>query len=346
MAAQDFKLHHGLMPNALKASTPIEALAGVVERVTFRNEENGFCVLRVKARGLRDLITVLGHAAMITSSKAFSVHLVSPYATSTSSCSRIVPISDASSLSSIRTVTSSIFGGMVRQHLAGENGDELAIMSGFGFGARIDDFTARKHPREKRWGASIALSHPAVAGTDRLFEIINPARRVVTSAQASGDLRLASRTFGGGDDREALHWLIRPVYPRLGSMHWVFGLALKVGRRRRPGLRMTPKNHTPRTSAHSPNGRAPPEYSRQLCFSNPIPLPSSPALQPPLHARRQSVEAGKSSQPAGLWAHPLHPVPPAHWRSHARQCGSGLFVAPTIAQSNLELDVYPRSPTL
>jgi hypothetical protein len=28
-----------------------EALAGLVERVTFHNPENGFCVLRVKARG-------------------------------------------------------------------------------------------------------------------------------------------------------------------------------------------------------------------------------------------------------------------------------------------------------
>ena len=48
----------------MKASGPIEALAGVVERVTFHNGENGFCVLRVKARGQRDLITILGHAAM------------------------------------------------------------------------------------------------------------------------------------------------------------------------------------------------------------------------------------------------------------------------------------------
>jgi exodeoxyribonuclease V alpha subunit len=42
-----------------------DVLAGLVERVTFHNDENGFCVLRVKARGQRDLITVLGHAAMI-----------------------------------------------------------------------------------------------------------------------------------------------------------------------------------------------------------------------------------------------------------------------------------------
>jgi exodeoxyribonuclease V alpha subunit len=37
-----------------------------VERVTFHDPENGFCVLRVKTRGLRDLITVIGHAAMIS----------------------------------------------------------------------------------------------------------------------------------------------------------------------------------------------------------------------------------------------------------------------------------------
>jgi exodeoxyribonuclease V alpha subunit len=43
-----------------------EVLAGLVERVTFHNTENGFCVLRVKARGHRDLVTVVGHAATIS----------------------------------------------------------------------------------------------------------------------------------------------------------------------------------------------------------------------------------------------------------------------------------------
>src|ERR1700748_1381933 len=43
-----------------------EVLAGIVERVTFHNPENGFCVLRVKARGHRDLVTLVGHAAMIS----------------------------------------------------------------------------------------------------------------------------------------------------------------------------------------------------------------------------------------------------------------------------------------
>src|SRR3954471_18640334 len=47
------------------ATNATEVLAGLVDRVTFHNSENGFCVLRVKARGQRDLITVVGHAAMI-----------------------------------------------------------------------------------------------------------------------------------------------------------------------------------------------------------------------------------------------------------------------------------------
>ena len=43
-----------------------EVLAGLVERVTYHNAENGFCVLRAKARGHRDVVTVVGHAATIT----------------------------------------------------------------------------------------------------------------------------------------------------------------------------------------------------------------------------------------------------------------------------------------
>jgi len=47
-------------------SSTQEVLAGLVERVTFHNGENGFCVLRTKARGHRDLVTVVGHAATIS----------------------------------------------------------------------------------------------------------------------------------------------------------------------------------------------------------------------------------------------------------------------------------------
>ena len=43
----------------------LEVLAGAVERVTFHGEDSGFCVLRVKARGHRELVTVVGHAAAV-----------------------------------------------------------------------------------------------------------------------------------------------------------------------------------------------------------------------------------------------------------------------------------------
>ena len=42
-----------------------EVLAGLVERVTYHNSENGFCVLRAKVRGHRDVVTMVGHAAAI-----------------------------------------------------------------------------------------------------------------------------------------------------------------------------------------------------------------------------------------------------------------------------------------
>ncbi len=53
------------MKPQLESSTQ-EVLAGLVERVTFHNVENGFCVLRAKARGHRELVTVVGHAAIIS----------------------------------------------------------------------------------------------------------------------------------------------------------------------------------------------------------------------------------------------------------------------------------------
>src|ERR1700745_1894111 len=43
-----------------------EVLAGLVDRVTYHNAENGFCVLRTKARGHRDVVTVIGYAAAVS----------------------------------------------------------------------------------------------------------------------------------------------------------------------------------------------------------------------------------------------------------------------------------------
>jgi exodeoxyribonuclease V alpha subunit len=52
--------------NRAITTAPVERLSGSVERVTFHSEESGFCVLRVKVKGKRELVTVTGSAAAIT----------------------------------------------------------------------------------------------------------------------------------------------------------------------------------------------------------------------------------------------------------------------------------------
>jgi hypothetical protein len=39
-----------------------ESLSGLIERVTFFNDDTGLGVLKVKAKGHRDLVTVVGSA--------------------------------------------------------------------------------------------------------------------------------------------------------------------------------------------------------------------------------------------------------------------------------------------
>ena len=54
-------LAHPSSPDQAQTSAqPTEVLAGSIERVTFHSAERGFCVLRIKARGHRDLVTVVG----------------------------------------------------------------------------------------------------------------------------------------------------------------------------------------------------------------------------------------------------------------------------------------------
>jgi len=48
------------------APAGLDRLAGLVERVTFHNEQNGFCVLRLKVKGERELITLIGHAPVVS----------------------------------------------------------------------------------------------------------------------------------------------------------------------------------------------------------------------------------------------------------------------------------------
>src|SRR5689334_900312 len=48
-----------------KALSLDERLAGAVERVTFHNPATGFCVLQVRARGYRRLVTVVGNVPSV-----------------------------------------------------------------------------------------------------------------------------------------------------------------------------------------------------------------------------------------------------------------------------------------
>jgi exodeoxyribonuclease V alpha subunit len=43
-----------------------EEISGLIERVTFHNSENGFCVLRVKTPRHRDETTVIGSLPSVT----------------------------------------------------------------------------------------------------------------------------------------------------------------------------------------------------------------------------------------------------------------------------------------
>ncbi|MDB6173313.1 MAG: ATP-dependent RecD-like helicase [Chthoniobacteraceae bacterium] len=49
-----------------KSHEPEDGVAGLIERVTFHNEETGFAVLRVKSKGHRDLVTVVGSLASVS----------------------------------------------------------------------------------------------------------------------------------------------------------------------------------------------------------------------------------------------------------------------------------------
>jgi exodeoxyribonuclease V alpha subunit len=47
-------------------SRELERLSGLVERVTFHNADSGFCVLRLKVQGARELVTLVGHTPSVT----------------------------------------------------------------------------------------------------------------------------------------------------------------------------------------------------------------------------------------------------------------------------------------
>ncbi len=52
--------------NQVQTSSNTETINGLIERITFHNPDNGFCVLKVKVRRLKDLVAIVGHASLIS----------------------------------------------------------------------------------------------------------------------------------------------------------------------------------------------------------------------------------------------------------------------------------------
>ncbi|MBK8223976.1 MAG: ATP-dependent RecD-like DNA helicase [Candidatus Obscuribacter sp.] len=61
-------------PSSSTTEPQPETIGGSVERVTFHSEESGFCVLRVKVKGHKDLVTVTGSAASISPGEFVECH--------------------------------------------------------------------------------------------------------------------------------------------------------------------------------------------------------------------------------------------------------------------------------
>jgi exodeoxyribonuclease V alpha subunit len=61
------------MNAAIPERRPVtEEISGLIERVTFHNDDSGFCVLRVKARGQREETTVVGSLPSVTAGEWLS----------------------------------------------------------------------------------------------------------------------------------------------------------------------------------------------------------------------------------------------------------------------------------
>jgi exodeoxyribonuclease V alpha subunit len=43
----------------------MEYLSGIVERITYENDGNGFSVFKIKSKGYTDLVTVVGNLAAV-----------------------------------------------------------------------------------------------------------------------------------------------------------------------------------------------------------------------------------------------------------------------------------------
>lgn len=67
------------MPTSSLPTLPnpeLDRLEGLVERVTFHNADSGFCVLRLKVRGERELVTLIGHTPTVAPGEYASASVI------------------------------------------------------------------------------------------------------------------------------------------------------------------------------------------------------------------------------------------------------------------------------
>jgi exodeoxyribonuclease V alpha subunit len=58
------------MTAAMPERRPVtEQISGVIERVTFHNDNSGFCVLRIQTKGQREETTVVGSLPSVTAAE-------------------------------------------------------------------------------------------------------------------------------------------------------------------------------------------------------------------------------------------------------------------------------------
>ncbi|KXG74880.1 ATP-dependent RecD-like DNA helicase [Thermotalea metallivorans] len=50
---------------SFKKGLAMEYISGIVERITYQNEENGFCVIKIRSKGFSELVSVVGNLAAV-----------------------------------------------------------------------------------------------------------------------------------------------------------------------------------------------------------------------------------------------------------------------------------------
>jgi hypothetical protein len=183
-----------------------EVLSGLVERVTFHNGENGFCVLRTKARGHRDLVTVIGHAAVISAGEwiTASGEWINDRAHGQQFKARFLKTSAPSSIDGIEKYLGS---GMIRGI-----GPVYAKKMVKAFGEKVFDVIEAEPDRLREVTGIVVRAKRITDAEDRPGDHGLPAQQRGRNRPGGSHLQDLRRGRRAGDDREPLSAC--PRHPR------------------------------------------------------------------------------------------------------------------------------------